>query len=69
MFFCHCVFFREEVWDHLVRWKCKCKFVCKMIAAANTGVLEPCICRVSVRKVSPPSLPISELAGVTQKGP
>ena len=42
---------REEVFDHQVKWHCKRKFVCKMIANANTGVLEPCVCRVSVRKV------------------
>ena len=45
------VHFREEVHDHQVKWHCKRNFVCKMIANANTGVLEPCLCRVSVRKV------------------
>lgn len=43
--------FREEVSDHKVKWLCKTNFVVKMVANANTGVLEPCMCRVSVRKV------------------
>ena len=32
-------------------WKKKLSFVCKMSANAGTGVLDPCVCRVSVRKV------------------
>jgi hypothetical protein len=43
---------REEVQDHAVRWGAKFEFVCKMSANASTGVLDPCILRVSVRKVS-----------------
>uniref|UniRef100_A0A8C5HX19 C2 NT-type domain-containing protein n=1 Tax=Gouania willdenowi TaxID=441366 RepID=A0A8C5HX19_GOUWI len=42
---------REEVQQNCVRWKKKFSFVCKMSANAVTGVLDPCICRVSVRKV------------------
>ena len=48
----HGSLFREEVVDHQVKWRAKFKYAVKMVAAANTGVLEPCICRVSVRKVS-----------------
>ncbi|XP_077478707.1 early estrogen-induced gene 1 protein-like [Stigmatopora argus] len=41
---------REEVQHNCVRWGKKFSFVCKMSANADTGVLEACICRVSVRK-------------------
>ncbi|KAM8827957.1 early estrogen-induced gene 1 protein-like [Spinachia spinachia] len=41
---------REEVQQNCVRWRKKFSFVCKMSASPNTGVLDPCICRVSVRK-------------------
>ncbi|KAG5840763.1 early estrogen-induced gene 1 protein [Anguilla rostrata] len=41
---------REEVQENCVRWKKKFSFVCKMSANPATGVLDPCICRVSVRK-------------------
>ncbi|XP_069039556.1 early estrogen-induced gene 1 protein isoform X2 [Lepisosteus oculatus] len=41
---------REEVQENCVRWKKKFSFVCKMSANSTTGVLDPCICRVSVRK-------------------
>uniref|UniRef100_A0A6Q2Y3G0 Estrogen-induced osteoclastogenesis regulator 1b n=1 Tax=Esox lucius TaxID=8010 RepID=A0A6Q2Y3G0_ESOLU len=41
---------REEVQQNCVRWKKKFSFICKMSASPNTGVLDPCICRVSVRK-------------------
>ncbi|KAL6458692.1 hypothetical protein MHYP_G00321640 [Metynnis hypsauchen] len=41
---------REEVQENSVRWKKRFSFVCKMSANPNTGVLDPCICRVSVRK-------------------
>ncbi|KAF1377195.1 hypothetical protein PFLUV_G00198090 [Perca fluviatilis] len=41
---------REEVQQNCVRWRKKFSFVCKMIANPITGVLDPCICRVSVRK-------------------
>uniref|UniRef100_A0A671Y9E1 Estrogen-induced osteoclastogenesis regulator 1b n=1 Tax=Sparus aurata TaxID=8175 RepID=A0A671Y9E1_SPAAU len=41
---------REEVQQNCVRWRKKFSFVCKMSANAITGVLDPCLCRVSVRK-------------------
>uniref|UniRef100_A0A3B5A4X6 Family with sequence similarity 102 member A n=1 Tax=Stegastes partitus TaxID=144197 RepID=A0A3B5A4X6_9TELE len=41
---------REEVQQNCVRWRKKFSFVCKMCANPITGVLDPCICRVSVRK-------------------
>ncbi|KAK3527504.1 hypothetical protein QTP86_023724 [Hemibagrus guttatus] len=41
---------REEVQENCVRWRKKFSFVCKMSANPTTGVLDPCICRVSVRK-------------------
>lgn len=41
---------REEVQEHCVRWTKRFTFVCKMSANPSTGVLDPCICRVSVRK-------------------
>ncbi|XP_072310213.1 early estrogen-induced gene 1 protein [Eucyclogobius newberryi] len=41
---------REEVQQNCVRWCKKYSFICKMSANAITGVLDPCICRVSVRK-------------------
>ncbi|XP_071802234.1 early estrogen-induced gene 1 protein-like [Asterias amurensis] len=41
---------REEVSDHSVKWGATMKFSCRMTANASTGILEPCHCRVSVRK-------------------
>ncbi|KAL6463753.1 hypothetical protein MHYP_G00281440 [Metynnis hypsauchen] len=41
---------RQEVQENCVRWRKKFSFVCKLSANPNTGVLDPCICRVSVRK-------------------
>ncbi|XP_014250981.1 protein FAM102A isoform X4 [Cimex lectularius] len=41
---------REEVQDHKVRWGAKFEFVCKMSANASTGILDPCMLRISVRK-------------------
>ncbi|XP_054468347.1 early estrogen-induced gene 1 protein-like [Anoplopoma fimbria] len=41
---------REEVQQNCVRWRKKFSFVCKMSASPITGVVDPCICRVSVRK-------------------
>ncbi|XP_046636985.1 protein FAM102A-like isoform X2 [Daphnia pulicaria] len=41
---------REEVQQHTVRWAVKFPFVCKMSANASTGVLEPCLLRISIRK-------------------
>ncbi|KAI4502976.1 hypothetical protein M0802_002020, partial [Mischocyttarus mexicanus] len=42
--------YREEVQEHTVRWNAKFEFCCKMSANASTGVLDPCILRISVRK-------------------
>jgi len=42
---------RAEVIDHKVRWQKKFRFVCTMVANGITAVLEPCTCRVSIRKV------------------
>ncbi|CAJ1071037.1 protein FAM102A [Xyrichtys novacula] len=41
---------REEVQQNCVRWRKKFSFVCKMSANSISGVLDPCTCRVSVRK-------------------
>lgn len=41
---------REEVLQNCVRWSKKFSFICKMSANSISGVLDPCICRVSVRK-------------------
>ncbi|XP_051508538.1 protein FAM102A-like [Myxocyprinus asiaticus] len=41
---------REEVHQNSVRWRKRFSFVCKMSVNPNTGVLDPCMCRVSVRK-------------------
>lgn len=45
-------FWRESVHLHCVHWKKRFSFICKMSANAGTGVLDPCVCRVSVRKVN-----------------
>lgn len=42
---------REEVNNHSVLWKSKFNFQCKITANANTGYLDPCMCRISVRRV------------------
>ncbi|XP_014873895.1 protein FAM102B-like [Poecilia latipinna] len=41
---------REPVQANCVHWKKRFSFICKMSANAGTGVLDPCMCRVSVRK-------------------
>uniref|UniRef100_A0A3Q3K3M9 C2 NT-type domain-containing protein n=1 Tax=Monopterus albus TaxID=43700 RepID=A0A3Q3K3M9_MONAL len=41
---------REAVQANCVRWRKRFSFPCKMSASAGTGVLDPCVCRVSVRK-------------------
>ncbi|KFO19478.1 Protein FAM102A [Fukomys damarensis] len=41
---------REEVQENCVRWRKRFAFVCKMSANPATGLLDPCIFRVSVRK-------------------
>lgn len=40
---------REQVKDHHVKWGTQCKFCCKMSSNAVTGILDPCLCRISVR--------------------
>lgn len=40
-----------EVSSHTVSWDEEVQFPCKLYASANTAELEPCICKVSVRKV------------------
>ncbi|XP_061680610.1 EEIG family member 2-like isoform X1 [Syngnathoides biaculeatus] len=41
---------REAVQANCVRWRKRFSFPCKMSANAGTGVLDPCVCRISVRK-------------------
>lgn len=41
---------RKEVHNHCVKWNKKFTFECKMTGSASTGILDPCYCRVSVRK-------------------
>ncbi|XP_037538215.1 protein FAM102B-like [Nematolebias whitei] len=41
---------RQPVQANCVYWKKRFSFICKMSANAGTGVLDPCVCRVSVRK-------------------
>ncbi|KAK5649557.1 hypothetical protein RI129_000586 [Pyrocoelia pectoralis] len=41
---------RVEVAEHAVKWGSRFSFSCKMLANASTGILEPCILRISVRK-------------------
>ncbi|CAL8293893.1 protein FAM102A [Gadus morhua] len=41
---------RVEVQENCVRWRKRFSFVCKMNANPHTGVLDPSVCRVSVRK-------------------
>ncbi|XP_061835740.1 EEIG family member 2-like [Nerophis lumbriciformis] len=41
---------REPVQANCVHWRKRFSFMCKMSANARTGVLDPCVCRVSVRK-------------------
>ncbi|AWP04179.1 putative protein FAM102B [Scophthalmus maximus] len=41
---------REPVQANCVHWRKRFSFMCKMNANAGTGVLDPCLCRVSVRK-------------------
>jgi N-terminal C2 in EEIG1 and EHBP1 proteins len=36
--------------NHAVKWGQKFEFPCKMSANASTGVLDPCLLRISVRK-------------------
>uniref|UniRef100_G3PPL5 C2 NT-type domain-containing protein n=1 Tax=Gasterosteus aculeatus aculeatus TaxID=481459 RepID=G3PPL5_GASAC len=45
---------RHEVHENCVRWRKRFSFVSKMSANPHTGVLDPSVCRVSVRKVRVP---------------
>ncbi|KAI5089275.1 protein FAM102A [Silurus meridionalis] len=54
---------RQEVQENCVRWRKKFSFVCKMSANPTTGVLDPCVCRVSVRKLGFADLNMAEFAG------
>ncbi|XP_061739873.1 protein FAM102B isoform X2 [Nerophis ophidion] len=54
---------REPVQANCVRWRKRFSFPCKMSANAGTGVLDPCVCRVSVRKLGFANLNLSEFAG------
>uniref|UniRef100_A0A8C3IYX6 EEIG family member 2 n=1 Tax=Chrysemys picta bellii TaxID=8478 RepID=A0A8C3IYX6_CHRPI len=54
---------REVVQANSVHWKKKFLFMCKMSASATTGILDPCICRVSVRKLGFADLNLAEFAG------
>ena len=41
---------RNEVENHRVQWDEDFNFSCKMYASVSTGVLEPCWCKISIRK-------------------
>ncbi|KAG9483294.1 hypothetical protein GDO78_009299 [Eleutherodactylus coqui] len=41
---------REVVQANSVHWRKCFSFMCKMSASAASGILDPCVCRVSVRK-------------------
>ncbi|XP_068096151.1 EEIG family member 2 isoform X2 [Hyperolius riggenbachi] len=41
---------REVVQSNSVHWRKSFSFMCKMSASAASGILDPCVCRVSVRK-------------------
>ncbi|CAG0893434.1 unnamed protein product [Cyprideis torosa] len=43
---------REEVRDHSVKWGTKFTFNVKLSANASTGILDPCVLKISVRKES-----------------
>lgn len=50
MSFLFCFHCSVEVKNHIVKWDQKFDIVCKMSANASTGILDPCILRISVRK-------------------
>uniref|UniRef100_A0A3P8W5N4 Estrogen-induced osteoclastosis regulator 1 n=1 Tax=Cynoglossus semilaevis TaxID=244447 RepID=A0A3P8W5N4_CYNSE len=54
---------REEVHENCVRWRKRFTFVSKMSANPHTGVLDPSVCRVSVRKLGFTDLNMAEFAG------
>ncbi|KAL8606416.1 hypothetical protein ACOMHN_060321 [Nucella lapillus] len=41
---------REDIRNNRVRWNSEFNFPCKMTSNAITGILDPCVCRISVRK-------------------
>ena len=41
---------RKNVDSHSVYWRQRFEFTCKMSAEPNTGILDPCVVRLSVRK-------------------
>ncbi|XP_037633967.1 protein FAM102A isoform X2 [Sebastes umbrosus] len=54
---------RQEVHENCVRWRKRFTFVSKMSANPHTGVLDPSVCRVSVRKLGFTDLNMAEFAG------
>ncbi|XP_048472649.1 protein FAM102A-like [Rhincodon typus] len=54
---------REEVQQNCVRWRKTSRFMCKMSASPVTGVLAPCTCRISIRKLGFVDLNLAEFAG------
>ncbi|XP_069497971.1 EEIG family member 2 isoform X2 [Ambystoma mexicanum] len=54
---------REVVQANSVHWKKRFSFMCKMSASATSGILDPCVCRVSVRKLGFADLNLAEFAG------
>lgn len=55
-----------DVKSHCIKWSQTFQFHSKMYASPSTGELEPCYCKVSIRKVStyPVSLHHKVLLGV-----
>ncbi|XP_033732148.1 protein FAM102A-like isoform X2 [Pecten maximus] len=41
---------RQDIINNCVKWKAAFSFQCKMTANANTGSLDECKCRISIRK-------------------
>lgn len=41
---------KSEVINHVVKWNTTMRFIAKMSASSLTGILEQCVCRVSIRK-------------------
>merc|ERR1711944_166339 len=41
-----------EVQNHCVKYSARFSFPCKMNANANSGILDTCKCRISIRMVS-----------------
>uniref|UniRef100_A0A5S6QY23 C2 NT-type domain-containing protein n=1 Tax=Trichuris muris TaxID=70415 RepID=A0A5S6QY23_TRIMR len=41
---------RADVVNHHIYWGKVSRFVCRIASCVTTGVLEPCICRISIRK-------------------